>query len=125
MTDATASALTDDQAAYVSGLVDLAGWLSNNPDAIPDYIDHQVLLALLTNGAVEEFAARHGLKVVYDDEGDASVSVRFGPIKFYAYGYLVDFAERYAQRRRSAVEKFAAEHGLALVPAETGGGARS
>lgn len=122
MTEATASALTEYQAAYVSGLIELAGWLANNPDAIPP-LDEEILLPLHTITAVQDFAARHGLEVVYDapDDGMASVIVSYGPIRFRAYGYEDDFDTRTERVRRRVAERFAAEHGLALVPAEAGG----
>jgi len=122
MTETTASTLTEDQAAYVSGLIELAGWLSQNPDGIPG-IRARLLLPLSTNAAVEDFAARHGLSVSYDDEGNASAGLAFGRVVFDAYGY-VDFDEHCERTDREAAERFATRHGLALVSADTAGGER-
>lgn len=123
MADTPVSALTEDQARYVSGLVELAGWLSRNPDAIPEFDVEKLLLPLQTNAAVEDFAARHGLTVSYNDEGNSSVELTFGRVKMRAYGY-VDFAEHWERLRQRDAESFAAEHGLALVPTDVDGGAR-
>ena len=120
MAETTVSALTEDQASYVSGLVELAGWLSRNPDGIPELAVEKLLLPLNTNAAVEDFAARHGLTASYNDEGNASVDVTFGRVKLHAYGY-VDFAEHWEHLRQRDAESFAAEHGLALVPTDDGG----
>jgi len=118
MSETTVSALTEHQAAYVAGLVELAGWLSNNPDAIPQYHGERTInRPLQTNGAVEVFAARHDLDVFYDDWGNASTDVTFGGISFHFYGYADPDGNRDRIYRRFA-EEYAAEHDLALVPAD-------
>lgn len=121
MSETTASALTENQAAYVAGLVELAGWLSKNPDAIPRYRSgREIPQPLETNAAVEAFAARHDLEVFYDDYGNASTDVGFGGVSFHFYGYANVAGTRERIHRRVA-EKFAAEHGLALVATDGGG----
>jgi len=104
---------SDSRTAYVAGLRDFANFLESNPD-VQEPGCQSLLLPLMTNSAVEEFAAKHGLTVDHDDEGNTSCNLRFGPITFHAYGYT-DFAEhRDATDERNA-RKWAAAKGLKIV----------
>jgi ADP-ribose pyrophosphatase len=98
------------------GLHALADWMTANEVIGPKY-GTDILNALGTNTEVEDFAARHGLKVDYDDEGNAEVTVSFGPITYKVYGY-VDFAEHCHRLDERGARRFAAENGLALVPVD-------
>lgn len=110
--------LSQEQRAFVDGLVELAGWLETRPDAVPVY-SNRILLALHTNGAVEDFAARHGFEVAYSDpEGNASANIQFGAITFHVYGYF-DWDEHCERAERRDAEAYAAKHGMTLVPADT------
>jgi hypothetical protein len=76
-----------------------------------------IIHPLHTNSAVAEFAARYGLPVVYDAEGNASASIAFGPISYQVYGY-VDFDEHCGRTAERDARAYAAKHGLALVLAD-------
>ncbi|MFE9372313.1 hypothetical protein ACFYM2_21435 [Streptomyces sp. NPDC006711] len=108
----------NDRTRYICGLRALATWLEENPDAaIPS--DERFLLPLSTNDAVEEFAAKLGQDVVYDDEGNASTTREFGPIKLHAYGY-VDFAAHSDFLAERNARRWAAKKGLEIRGAEDG-----
>lgn len=100
-------------ARFATGLYDLADWLTEHD--IPVY-DKQILHSLHSNAAVEEFAAGLGLTVIYDAEGNASTTIDFGPVSFQAYGF-VDFATTRRRLDEREARRFAADHGLELVPA--------
>jgi hypothetical protein len=107
---------TERTAEFVTGLFALAGWMTHHK-LTPPRIGTTIVHPLHTNAAVEEFAARTGLTVDYDEHGNASATAAFGPVEFNAYGYL-DYE---ADRRRveeGAAREYAAKHGLALVPAD-------
>ncbi|XCM28936.1 hypothetical protein ABXI76_05625 [Streptomyces parvus] len=106
----------NDRTEYIAGLRQLATWLEKNP-AVRISSDERFLVPLHTNTAVEEFAAKHNLAVVTDDEGNKSTQMTFGPITYYAYGY-VDFAQHVADRNERDARKWAAEKGLELREAE-------
>ena len=101
---------------YISGLRQLADWLEQHPD-VEEPQSQRLLLSLLTNPAVEEFAAEHGLTVGYDGEGNASCDLTFGPIVYHAYGY-VDFAEHCKAANERNARSWAEKNGLDIVPAE-------
>ena len=104
---------SDSRAAYVAGLRDFANFLEANPEVQePGY--QRLLLALTTNPAVEEFAAKHGLTVDRDDEGNASCDLRFGPVTFHAYGYT-DFDEHCERGNERQARGWAAAKGLEIV----------
>ncbi len=103
------------RAEFIAGVRALAAWLEVNPQ-VPAPGDRRFLLALLTNGAVEAFAAEHGLRVCYDEEGNASCRVIFGPVCYRAYGY-VDFQAHCERSEKRDAEQYATRHGLQLVPA--------
>jgi hypothetical protein len=115
MSDAT------QRAEYVAALRAFADWLDANPDVeTPGY--QRLLLALTTNEAVEEFAQAHGLDVAYDDEGNASADLAFGPIVYHVYGY-VDFAAHCERNAERDARAWASKKGMVIQPAE-GGDAR-
>ncbi|WP_097982864.1 hypothetical protein [Streptomyces sp. f150] len=106
----------NDRTKYILGLRQLATWLENNPDARVSS-DERFLVPLHTNTAVEEFAAKHNLPMVTDKEGNKSTQMQFGPITYYAYGY-VDFAQHLAAQNERDARKWAAEQGLELRETE-------
>lgn len=98
---------------FIQGLRDLADWLTDTPDAkVPQ--EQRLLLALSTNPAVEAFAAEHGLTVVFNEEGNASADLAFGPVTYHAYGY-VDFDAHCDAHSEREARLWAASKGLALV----------
>lgn len=108
----------DDRTRYICGLRALATWLEENPDvSIPS--GERFLLPLTTNDAVEEFAAKLGQDVVYDDEGNASTTREFGLIQFHAYGY-VDFAAHSDFLAEREARRWAAKKGLEIRSTEDG-----
>lgn len=107
-----------ERTASVAGLRALADWLESNP-AVPALSDQRLLLALSTNAAVEEFATAQGLDVAFDDEGNASCNLKFGPIQYFAYGYA-DFAEHCERSAERRARQWAARKGLEIRPAEGG-----
>lgn len=108
---------TDARAQYLAGLRDLATWLEQNPaQELP--VSRTFNVPLTTNSAVKDWAADNGMSdaVQYDKEGNASVSLRFGPIALHMYGY-VDFAEHCERSRGRDAREYAEKHGLVLVEA--------
>jgi len=106
--------MTDtDRAAFTAGLRKFADWLDANPQ-YPTGGSQRILLALHTNQAVEEFAARHGLDTAADAEGNLSADVAFGPITYHAYGY-VDFDAHCAADDEKRARRWAAKNGIDLV----------
>ena len=113
--DPTSSPTARDE--YIAGLRAFTDFLEQNPGVEPQA--QRLLLALTTNAAAEQFAAEHGLTVEYDDEGNASCDLKFGPVVYHAYGY-VDFAEHCEQNTERRARRWAEAKGLAIVPAEGG-----
>ncbi|MFD3955851.1 MULTISPECIES: hypothetical protein [Streptomyces] len=105
-----------DRTQYIAGLRQLATWLEENP-SVRVSSDERFLVPLHTNSAVEEFAAKHSLPVVTDDEGNKSTQMQFGPITYYAYGY-VDFAQHMAEDSERRARKWAEEQGLEIRQTE-------
>lgn len=105
---------------YICALRALATWLEDNPDA-PVPSGERFLLPLHTNEAVEEFAAKFGQSVVYDDKGNASTTRELGPIEYFAYGYVDFWSHCDALNERNA-RQWAAKKGLEIREAD--GGAR-
>ncbi|MEV5854723.1 hypothetical protein [Streptomyces anulatus] len=106
----------NDRTEYIAGLRQLATWLEENPGAQISS-DERFLVPLHTNSEVEEFAAQHSLTVVTDGEGNKSTQMQFGPITYYAYGY-VDFAQHLAAQHEKGAREWAAKQGLELREAE-------
>src|SRR4051812_28440524 len=102
-------------ARFATGLYDLADWLTEHDIPLLGSTE-RILYPLHTNAAVEDFAARAGLSVVYDDEGNASATATFGPVCFHVYGYA-DRAATFRRHDERQARQFAAENGLELVPA--------
>lgn len=105
--------MTDDRAEFTAGLRELADFLDANTQ-YPAPSDRRLLLCLLTNPAVEEFAARHGLETKADEEGNLSADMAFGPISYHAYGY-VDFEVHQAATAERNARDWADKQGLELV----------
>ncbi|MFD4263972.1 hypothetical protein ACFWR9_41810 [Streptomyces sp. NPDC058534] len=100
----------------IDALRALADFLESNP-ALPAPSSQQLLVPLHTNPAVEEFASEHGLPVAYNDEGNASVTVEFGTLRYHVYGY-VNFAEHCERDAERQARTWAERQGLELRPAE-------
>lgn len=107
-----------ERAAYVAALREFADWLDVNP-TVREPQGQRLLLSLTTNPAVVEFAGDHGLTVEYDDEGNASAALNFGPIRFHAYGY-VDFAEHCKANNERRAREWAKSKGLEIRESEGG-----
>lgn len=101
------------RAEFTAGLRQFADWLDANPQ-YPNPSDQRVLLSLLTNDAVTEFAQQHGLDTAADDEGNLSVNLTFGPIVYHAYGY-VDFDAHQAAHNERQARYWADRNGLEIV----------
>lgn len=99
--------------AFTAGLREFADFLDAN-EQYPVPSRHQILLPLTTNSAVEEFAARHGLGIEADKEGNLSATLTFGPVTYLAYGY-VDFEEHRAATAERDARTWASQQGLELV----------
>lgn len=108
--------ITEQRQQAIDGLRALADFLESTP-SVPTMGAQRMLLSLTTNPAVEAFAAEHGLSVRYDDEGNASADLKFGPLTYHAYGY-VDFAEHLARRAEQQARSWAERKGLELRPVE-------
>lgn len=100
---------------YIDGLRALANFLESDP-SLRTPSSQQLLIPLMTNEAVEEFAAGRGVSVDYDGEGNASVDLLFGPLTYHVYGY-VDFDEHMARGRERQAREWVAAQGLELQPA--------
>ncbi|MER5843268.1 hypothetical protein ABT099_23810 [Streptomyces prasinus] len=107
--------------AHIAGLRQLADWLEQHPDvAVPSA--ERMLLPLITNVAVEEFAATHGLTVVMDSDGNASVDLTFGSITYHVYGYA-DFAEHRKRGEEKQARGWADKNGMVIEARDAQGGA--
>jgi hypothetical protein len=104
--------------AYIAGLRELADWLEKHPDVELPTTD-RLLVPLSTNLAVEEFAAAHDLTVEIDEDGNAAVDVKFGPIAFHAYGYA-DFKQHVAQLNEKTARNWANQNGMVIQPRDGG-----
>ncbi|MFE6488808.1 hypothetical protein ACFVGN_38570 [Streptomyces sp. NPDC057757] len=108
--------ITEQRRKSIEGLRALADFLESNP-SLPVPSSQHLNVPLMTNAPVEEFAAAQGLDVEYDDEGNASADVKFGPLTYHVYGYT-DFdahCELDAERR---AKSWAKRKGLELRAAE-------
>jgi hypothetical protein len=105
--------MTDTRAQYTAALRQFADWLDANPQYNAP-TSQKLLLPLLTNPAVREFADRHGLEVATDAEGNLSAEIAFGPIAYHVYGY-VDFAAHVAAKSERDARRWADQNGLDLV----------
>ncbi|QQC89869.1 hypothetical protein [Streptomyces alfalfae] len=110
---------TEQRREFIAGLRALADFLEATPSVPCSSSEERLLLPLHTNTAVQEFAAAHGLTVEYDEDGNAQINLPFGPITYNVYGYA-DFDAHYARRQEKQARTWAADHGLALFPAEGG-----
>jgi hypothetical protein len=108
--------ISDRKQESIAGLRAFADFLESNP-SLPVLTDQRLLVPLHTNQAVQEFAAEHGLTVEYDEEGNAHTQLEFGPVMYYAYGY-VDFREHCERDAEKRAREWAGRNGLELRPAE-------
>lgn len=106
---------------FVQGLRAFADWLADTAGAEAPQ-GQRMLLPLHTNAAVEAFAAEHGLTLAYDDEGNASADLMFGPLAYHAYGY-VDFDAHCAAEDERLARRWAEKNGLIITAATAGGAA--
>lgn len=107
-----------ERAQFITGMRDFADWLEQNPD-VRDPGSQRFLLSLTTNPAVEEFAARHGLTVTVDNDGNAFTDISFGPVTYHAYGYA-DFDQFVADQAEQDARQWADKNGMTIQPAEVG-----
>lgn len=103
--------------AFAAGLRSFADWLEQHPDELMP-VGQRMLMPLQTNGAVVAFAARHGIPVTFDDEGNARADLSFGGVGYHVYGY-VDFDAHVARRQAGDALEWAEQHGLELRPKRT------
>jgi len=115
----TGDARVNPRDKYIAGLRAFANWLEASPE-MQEPINQQLLVPLMTNAATESFAKTHGLDVAYDAEGNASCSLKFGPITYHAYGY-VDFAEHVERANERDARRWADRKGLVIQPADDAG----
>lgn len=109
---------TDKRAEYIAALRQLADYLDAHADVqLPS---DRLLIVMHTNSAVEALATEHGLTVAYDAEGNASCDLVFGPIQYHAYGYT-DFTAHSARLTEENAQRWAAEQGMTIVPADEAG----
>jgi hypothetical protein len=110
--------ISEEKQSRIDGLRGLADWLESSPTVpVPNYGPERFVVPLHTNQAVEAFAAEHGMTVEYDDEGNARVTVAFGPVQYEAYGY-VDFLQHCERSAERNARSWAERKGLELRPAE-------
>lgn len=106
----------DARAQYLAGVRELITWLEQNPTQ-PLPVSREFNVPVSTNSAVEEWAANNDMAddaVQYDKEGNASISLRFGPVTLHVYGY-VNFAEHCDRTDGRNAREYAEKHGLVLV----------
>ncbi|AJP04744.1 hypothetical protein TU94_28140 [Streptomyces cyaneogriseus subsp. noncyanogenus] len=99
---------------YIAALRKLADWLESNPDA-PVPSSDRLLVPLMTNRAVEDFADSHGVTAEIDKDGNASASVPFGPINLHVYGYA-DWEAWHDQHEEHRARRWAESKGLTIQP---------
>ncbi|MCY0921873.1 MULTISPECIES: hypothetical protein [unclassified Streptomyces] len=108
------------RAEFIAGLRAFTDWLESNPQ-VQAPASQNMRLPLRRNADVESFAHRHGLEVAYDDEGNASTAMAFGPLTYRAFGY-VDFDAHCAAADERLAREWAAQNGLQITepPARAG-----
>lgn len=100
----------------IAGLRALADFLESDPSR-PVPSSQHLNVPLMKNPVVEEFAAGQGLAVEYDDEGNASTDLKFGPLTYHVYGY-VDFDAHIERHAETNARSWAERNGLEIRPAE-------
>lgn len=103
---------------FIDGVRAFADFLEQHPN-VREPQRQRLLLALLTNDAAEAFAAEHNLTVEYDDKGNASCDLTFGPVVYHAYGYR-DFAKHCEESNERQARRWVESKGLAIVPQSEG-----
>jgi hypothetical protein len=98
---------------FIEGLRALAGWLEENPAAPVPYVQ-DVQVPVTTNAQVEEAAAALGVDPVYDAEGNASIEVTLGALKYRVYGYA-DFSEHLERHHERSARQWAERQGLVIA----------
>lgn len=114
------SSQTPERDEYIAALRQIADWLEQHPEA-PTPSDDRLLVPLMANAAVQEFAARHDCSVVVDKDGNASVSLPFGPITYHVYGYA-DWEAWHEQHAEKTARAWANSKGMTIEARD--GGAR-
>jgi hypothetical protein len=114
----TSSSQNPTRDAYIAGLRQFADFLEQHP-AVEAPDGQRMLLPLLTNEAVEEFATTHELTVVADQDGNKSAELVFGPVVYRAYGY-VDFSLHLKQGQEKQARSWADRNGMVIEPAKVG-----
>lgn len=114
------SSQNPERVEYIAALRQIADWLEQHPEA-PTPSGDRLLVPLMTNAAVEEFAACHGFTAEVDKDGNASVSLHFGPITFHAYGYA-DWETWHEQHKEKTARAWADSKGMNIEVRD--GGAR-
>ena len=105
--------MTLDHDEAITGLRQLADWLTLNPTApIPAGI--RLLVPLGTPAAVAEHAERFDLDVQTDAHGVTSAEIAFGDIVYHAYGYA-DFAAHIEAMNAAQAQEWADQHDLRIV----------
>jgi hypothetical protein len=100
---------------YITGLHQLADWLTLNPTApYPEYND-RVLLSLTTNTALQSFADEFDLPVATDADGNTSAELHFGTLTYHAYGYA-DFSAHQETQAAESAEAWAQRSGHQIIP---------
>lgn len=111
----TSSSQTPGRDDYIAGLRQFADFLEQHP-AVQAPDGERLLLPLLTNAAVDEFAATHELTVTTDQDGNKSADLVFGPVVFHAYGY-VDFVDHLKRGQEKQARTWADANGMVIEPA--------
>lgn len=105
----------DARAQYLAGVRELITWLEQNPTQ-PLPASREFNVPVRTNSAVKDWAADNDMTgaVQYDEEGNASIHLPFGPVALHVYGYA-DFAEHCDRTDGRNAREYAEKHGLVLV----------
>jgi hypothetical protein len=98
---------------FIEGLRALAGWLEENPAAPVPYVQ-DVQVPVSVNARVEDAAAALGVDPVYDAEGNASITVTLGALRYRVYGY-VDFSEHCSRHDELRARQWAERQGLVIA----------
>jgi len=105
--------------AYIAGLRELADWLEQHPAAAYPRYSTQIAVPLVDNASVEAFAQEAGADVVTDDAGNASVTIPFGGLTYYVYGYA-DWDAWKVQHDEKTARGWADENDMVIQPREGG-----
>lgn len=104
------------RAELIAGLRELADALEADA-SMPVPGSQKLNVYLSTNAQVGQFAAERGLAVEYDDEGNASADITFGPMTYHVYSYA-DFEEHRERWAERDARSWAERNGLEIRPAD-------